>query len=84
VGESFRGIPKESIFLNVINVENAMTLSSFFLSLVPVHIKEPIQNVTTRVGSKATLRCEISGDPPILETGWKRGMTEIKSDSDSR
>ncbi|ODN00362.1 Down syndrome cell adhesion molecule-like protein Dscam2 [Orchesella cincta] len=52
---------------------------------VPVRIKEPQQNVSSPVGGNAVLQCEISGDPPLLAVGWKKGLEEIKPDlADSR
>lgn len=53
---------------------------NFFLVLVPTRIKEPTQNVSSPVGGKAVLQCEISGDPPLLTAGWRKGLEEIKPD----
>lgn len=45
-----------------------------------MRIKEPQQNVSSPVGANAVLQCEISGDPPLLAVGWKKGLDEIKPD----
>lgn len=48
-----------------------------------MRVKAPHQNVSASVGANASLRCEFAGDLPLLSTGWKKGITEIKS-NDSR
>ncbi|XP_035702855.1 Down syndrome cell adhesion molecule-like protein Dscam2 isoform X2 [Folsomia candida] len=50
---------------------------------VPVHVKELQRNVSSRVGGRAMLRCEITGDGPI-EVGWRKGLVELKPETDPR
>ncbi|OXA64371.1 Down syndrome cell adhesion molecule-like protein Dscam2 [Folsomia candida] len=51
--------------------------------LLPVHVKELQRNVSSRVGGRAMLRCEITGDGPI-EVGWRKGLVELKPETDPR
>lgn len=40
--------------------------------------------MSVRVGGVAMMRCEVSGDGPILEVGWKRGLAELRQETDFR